>query len=373
MDFPERGEPVLMRHRVEPVEAEQDEVEDTVPKDVQISGVTDLEPKWNLRVAKLLTTGLDHLRGVIDARVFLEQRAEVSRRPSSPDADVEHPHVGQSVSQRFEDGSLGFLKIPFGAVGFDEFLRVERHPVLVRGPVERYVGSRLNDSFVGLREAFSSASLSRPLRDGSRLARTGFHVPLEPRTDVTSSPLTQSRAEWNPTFRFETQSSGRFRQSRGGEPVMHAMAPHASRLLEASEMVGDELAAHPQGLRNRRGVRALHATQKSQDSEANIAVFPVPRVEPVHLGLATRDVVSGPTVGVLLVDEPLAGECVQMIPSRPNGKIQGSCDRPEVVSREADEGIIDPPADWMLKARHEGHANHDGRRLDWEPCAHPRD
>ena len=154
---------------------------------------------------------------------------------------------------------------------------------------------------------------------------------------------------------------------------MHAMAPHASRLLEACEMVGDELPAHPQGLRNRRGLRALHATQKSQDSEANIAVFPVPRVEPVHLGLATRDVVSGPTVGVLLVDEPLAGECVQMIPSRPNGKIQGSCDRPEVVSREADEVIIDPPADWMLKARHEGHANHDGRRLDWEPCAHPRD
>src|SRR5256885_8037547 len=198
MDFPERGEPVLMRHRVEPVEAEQDEVEDTVPKDVQISGVTDLEPKWNLRVAKLMTTGLDHLRGVIDARVFLDQRAEVSRCPSSPDADVEHPHVGQSVSQRFEDGSLGFLKIPFGAIGFDEFLRVERHPVLVRGPARRYVGSRLNDAFVGPREAFSSASFYRPLRDGPAVARTGFHTLLEPRNDVKFSFLTQSKAEWRP-------------------------------------------------------------------------------------------------------------------------------------------------------------------------------
>src|SRR5712691_2180760 len=162
----------------------------------------------------------------------------------------------------------------------------------------------------------------------------------------------------------QCSGSRRQRHRSRDEAIMRPMTPHASRLLQACEMIGDELAADPQALRDRRRLRALHAPEQTQDPEADVAELPVPCVEPVHLGLATCDVISSPTVCVVLVDEPLAGECVQMVLRRPHGQIQGSRNRPEMVARETDKMFIDPPTDRMFQSRHEGHPDHDGRCLN---------
>src|SRR2546430_15365238 len=172
--------------------------------------------------------------------------------------------------------------------------------------------------------------------------------------------------------RIETEPNGDPVSASTVQAVMNTLAADLARLFKDREVIRRELPTDAQHLGDRRGLSLLDAAQRTVDSQADVAVFPVPSVQTVHLGLAARDVISGSTVRVLFVDEALAGEFVQVIAGGPHREVQGSCDRPEMVSREADEMIVDPPADRVLQSHHEGQSDREGRRLPWKSRADPR-
>ena len=45
-------------------------------------------------------------------------------------------------------------------------------------------------------------------------------------------------------------------------------------------------------------------------------------IEPVHLGLSLRDIVSGLSIDPLFVDEPVLQEFIEMVPGRADGEAQ---------------------------------------------------
>jgi hypothetical protein len=132
------------------------------------------------------------------------------------------------------------------------------------------------------------------------------------------------------------------------EPKQRALAPHASRFLEAGQMVRDELPADSEGPRDRGGLRSLEPTKGCEDPKADVPELPMSRVETMHFRLAARHVISGSTVRVFLEHEAVAEERVQVVARRAHREIQGTRDGAEMVSGKSTEVIVDPTANRMI-------------------------
>src|SRR2546427_549833 len=82
--------------------------------------------------------------------------------------------------------------------------------------------------------------------------------------------------------------------SAGDDSIGRAMTPDAPGLLEAPEIVRRELPADAEHVGDLRGLRVLHPSEREQHTEADVAILPVPRIEPVHLGFSAGHVVPAP-------------------------------------------------------------------------------
>src|SRR5437899_10883312 len=127
------------------------------------------------------------------------------------------------------------------------------------------------------------------------------------------------------------------------------MTPDPPGLLEASEMVRRELSADSQDFGDRGGLRVVHSSQGEQDAKADVAVLPMTRVEPIHLGFAAGHVVPTSAVDLLLVEESVLDERVQMVPRGADGQAKRPRDGSEVVPREETQMVVDLSTDRMLE------------------------
>jgi hypothetical protein len=129
-------------------------------------------------------------------------------------------------------------------------------------------------------------------------------------------------------------------------------------------MVGNELAAHAQALRDRRGGRRLHLAEGVEDPEADVAVIPMELEEPVHLRLALGQIVARAAVRVPLVDDALSPKDVEVVASRADGELEGSCDRPQVVPGKETQVVANPTTHRMLQAHEETEADQERHARD---------
>src|SRR2546427_9924544 len=116
------------------------------------------------------------------------------------------------------------------------------------------------------------------------------------------------------------------------DSIGRAMTSDAPGLLEAPEMVRRELPADAEHLGDLRGLRVLHPSEREQHTEADVAILPVPRIEPVHLGFSAGHVVPAPAVDLLLVDESVLDQRVQVVPRGADRQPEGPRDGPERVA-----------------------------------------
>src|SRR5438552_17720957 len=79
--------------------------------------------------------------------------------------------------------------------------------------------------------------------------------------------------------------------SAGHDSIGRAMTSDAPGLFEASEMVRSELPADAQHLGDLGRLRVLHASEGEQHAGADVAVLPVPRIQPVDLGFPAGHVI----------------------------------------------------------------------------------
>src|SRR5947209_1585307 len=145
--------------------------------------------------------------------------------------------------------------------------------------------------------------------------------------------------------------------SAGDDSIGRTMTPDAPGLLEAPEMVRRELPADAEHLGDLRGLRVLHPSEREQHTEADVAILPVPRIEPVHLGFSAGHVVSAPAVDLLLVDEPVLDQGVQVVPRGADRQAEGPRDGPEMVAWERAQMGVDLPTDGMLESGQEAESD----------------
>src|SRR5947209_18713120 len=123
------------------------------------------------------------------------------------------------------------------------------------------------------------------------------------------------------------------------DAILSAMTPDPTGLLEASEMVRRELSADSQDFGDRGGLRVVHSSQGQQDAKADVAVLPMTRVAPIHIGFAAGHVVPTSTVDLLLAQESVLDERVQMVPRGADGQANRPRDGAEVAPREETEVV----------------------------------
>ena len=126
-------------------------------------------------------------------------------------------------------------------------------------------------------------------------------------------------------------------------------------------MIGYELSTCPEDFRDRRRLRVLHLSQGHQDAKAQVAILPVAGIEPVHLGLSLRDIVSGLSIDPLFVDEPVLQEFIEMVPGRADGEAQRPNNGSEMISREEPQVVVDLTTHGMVESRQESQAEEERR------------
>ncbi len=156
----------------------------------------------------------------------------------------------------------------------------------------------------------------------------------------------------NPLSGFLTEFSGlRTVPGRGDEAAVPPL--DEAELLEAGEVVRRELAAGPQGAGHGGGPRDTEAADREEDAKADVPVLPMLLVQPVPLreGAAADGVEPPLRLLPLADDEAAANQLPEVVAGRAQVEAQGARDRAQVVPGEAEEVLVDPPADGVVLRR----------------------
>jgi len=117
-------------------------------------------------------------------------------------------------------------------------------------------------------------------------------------------------------------------------------------------MVGGELARDPEDGRDPRRGALPGAVQGVPDAQAQVAEAPVLPEQVVlrELFPISRDVVPGPALRLPLVHEAFAHEDLQMMTRRADADAERAGNGPEVVARQEEQVVIQPPARRLLES-----------------------
>ena len=107
-DLGEHLQPVLVAHRVDAVEAEEDEVEGP-PDAGEVPGIAEHQLDPIVAAEQLGRVG-QHPRRVVEADVAADERRERVPGAPGPDAEVEHLDLGEALGEKGQRPSLGRLQ-----------------------------------------------------------------------------------------------------------------------------------------------------------------------------------------------------------------------------------------------------------------------
>src|SRR5271165_3235286 len=104
--FLQDGQPVRMIHRVDSVEAEQDEIEGSARKHLQRSGIGHDKRQW-IGICREPPLALaDHAFRIIRSDIFTHASRKMQSCAPAPHAQVQHPSCPQFGQHQMENGLL---------------------------------------------------------------------------------------------------------------------------------------------------------------------------------------------------------------------------------------------------------------------------
>ena len=135
--------------------------------------------------------------------------------------------------------------------------------------------------------------------------------------------------------------------------IASARSPDNPILLKPREVVCRELTADSESPRDGGRPGVLHSADREEDAHPDAPEVPVLLVEPVPLGLRFPSAGIIADVAVLAADhhELVPYEHVNVVPGRPKPETERADDGPEVVPREHQKVVINPPPGRVVEAR----------------------